>query len=95
LDNTPNNSTFESSIDFQKFLTKEQLLNQQIQTNKPSTDQHWEFKDTLAPTNTRKVSIPLANSWFGNSYVGLAVKLPIFAPDKSINLSKQLKNNSR
>jgi hypothetical protein len=32
LDNTPNNSTFESSIDFQKFLTKEQLLNQQIQT---------------------------------------------------------------
>jgi hypothetical protein len=58
LDNTPNNSTFESSIDFQKFLTKEQLLNQQIQTDKPSTDQHWEFKDTLAPTNTRKVSIP-------------------------------------
>jgi hypothetical protein len=47
LDNTPNNSTFESSIDFQKFLTKEQLLNQQIQTTNPvptnigSSRIHW------------------------------------------------------
>ncbi len=91
LNNTPNNTTFESSIDFQKFLTKEQLLNQQIQTEQT------QYRPTLgvqgfigANQYTQSINPFLANSWFGNSYVGLAVKLPIFAPDKSINLSKQL-----
>ena len=83
----------ESLAEYQKLSLEEQLLTQQINTQKrkyiPSIGLTGylganQFSDSFDPF--------LEDSWFGNSYVGLSIKLPIFMPNESINAVGQLEN---
>lgn len=86
-----NEIQFESLPEFQRLKIKEQLFNQQIKTERTKYNPTIGFQGFLGANQFSQSFDPfLSNSWFGNSYVGLAVKLPIFSPEKSINGVKQL-----
>lgn len=85
--------TIENLPDFQKLSARENLINQQIRTEKTKYSPTVGFQGYLGANQFSQDFAPFkSNSWFGNSYVGLAVKLPIFSPDKSINADKQLQS---
>lgn len=82
---------FDSLPEIQRLKSKEQLINQQIKTERTKYSPTIGFQGFLGANQFSQTFDPfLANSWFGNSYVGLSIKLPIFSPDKSINGEKQL-----
>jgi outer membrane protein len=82
---------FESIPEFQRLGIKEQLVKQQIKTERIKYHPTIGFQGFLGANQFSQTFNPfLSNSWFGNSYVGLAVKLPIFSPEKSINGGEQL-----
>jgi outer membrane protein TolC len=81
----------DSIPDFQRLKTREQLINQQIKTERTKYSPTIGFQGFLGANQFSQTFNPvLANSWFGNSYVGLSFRLPIFSPDKAINGGKQL-----
>lgn len=93
LDQTTNQGEiqFESLPEFQRLMIKEQLVNQQIKTERTKYNPTIGFQGFLGANQFSQSFNPfLSNSWFGNSYIGLAVKLPIFSLEKPINGSKQL-----
>lgn len=82
---------FDSLPEMQRLKSKELLINQQIKTERTKYAPTVGFQGFLGANQFSQTFDPfLANSWFGNSYVGLSIKLPIFSPDKSINGEKQL-----
>ncbi|MGD1842957.1 MAG: TolC family protein [Thermonemataceae bacterium] len=90
--NTNVNFQTESSFDYQKLLRQEKLLNQQIKTERTKYLPRVGFQGFLGANQFSQVFNPwLNNTWFGNSYVGLALELSLFSPDKSINAEKQLR----
>ena len=82
---------FDSLPEMQQLKSKELLINQQIKTERTKYSPTIGLQGFLGANQFSQTFDPfLANSWFGNSYVGLSIKLPIFSPDKSINGEKQL-----
>lgn len=82
----------ESTVDFQRLLLEENLINQQIKTDRKKYSPTIGLQGFLGANQFSQDFAPfLTNSWFGNSYVGLSVKLPVFAADQSFNSDKQLK----
>ncbi|MEA5141096.1 TolC family protein [Arcicella rigui] len=83
----------ENSMEFQKLLSKETLITQQIKTEKAKYMPTVGLQSFVGANQFSQGFTPFKrDSWFGNSYVGLSVKLSIFSPDKSINADKQKKN---
>jgi len=71
---------------------KEQTINQQIKTERTKYLPTVGLQGFLGVNQfTQSFNPVLANSWFGSSYIGLSIKLPLFSPDKSINGEKQLR----
>lgn len=82
----------ESTVDFQRLLLEEKLINQQIKTERKKYTPTIGLQGFIGANQFSQTFDPfLANSWYGSSYVGLSVKMPVFATDKSINADKQLK----
>lgn len=89
--NYQNPIQIDSVVDFKKLLVQEQLINQQIRTERTKYSPSIGFQGFLGANQFSQTFDPfLTNSWFGNSYLGLSIKLPIFSPDKSINGGNQL-----
>ncbi len=83
----------DATPEYQKLLLRKQLITQQIKTEKTKYTPSVSFQGFLGANQFSQDFVPFQrSSWFGNSYVGLFVKLPIFSPDKSINGTKQLQN---
>lgn len=93
--------SFDSVPELRRLKIKEQLLQQQIKTERAKYLPTIGIQGYLGANQFSQTFDPfLDNSWFGNCYVGLSVKLPLFSPDKSINGGKQLQtqlliNNSQ
>lgn len=93
---------FEESVDvpelkkqvsFRELETRKNLLLQQIKTEKTKYSPTIGFQGFLGANHFSMDFAPFAaNTWFGNSYIGLFFSLPVFSPDKSYNKTKQLKN---
>jgi outer membrane protein TolC len=85
------NVQFESIPEFQRLKAKDILINQQINTERTKYAPTFGFQGFLGSNQFSQTFDPfLSNSWFGNSYLGLSIKLPILSADKSINGEKQL-----
>lgn len=81
----------DSISEYQKFATRELLLQQQMKTERKKYTPTLGLQGYLGANQFSNSFDPfLGNSWFGNSYVGVSVRLPLFQTDKSANASKQL-----
>lgn len=81
----------ESAVDFQRLLFEEELINQKIKTDRKKYTPVIGLDGFIGANQFSQQFDPfLANSWYGISYVGLSVKMPIFGTDKSYNADKQL-----
>jgi outer membrane protein TolC len=82
---------FDSLPGYQNFQAQDLLLQQKILTEKAKRNPTLGFQGFLAANQFSQQLNPFqANSWFGSSYVGLSVKLPLLATDRSINGGQQL-----
>lgn len=81
---------FESFPNFQKLTTKELLINQQIKTERTKYSPTISFQGYLGANQFSNTFNPFLNNYFGNSYLGISLKVPIFPTDKSVTISKQL-----
>lgn len=87
---------YDSIADFQKLKVRELLINQQIKTELLKYTPTVGFQGFLGANQFSKTFEPfLSNSWFGSSYIGLSVKLPILSSEKSINGGKQLRTQAQ
>lgn len=92
-DQAQNELPIDNLTDFQKLLAKENLINQQIKTEKTKYGPTIGFQGFLGANNFSQNFEPFkSNSWFGNSYIGLSMKLSVFSPEKAINAGRQLQN---
>ncbi len=82
---------FDSFPNFQKLKTKELLINQQITTERSKYSPIISFQGYLGANQFSNSFNPFLNNYFGNSYLGLSIKVPIFPTDKSLTVEKQLK----
>lgn len=81
----------ESVEAYQILSVKESLIRQQIKTERAKYVPTIGLQGFLGANQFTQTFDPvLSNSWFGNSYIGLALKLPVWSPDKSVNSGKQL-----
>lgn len=86
------NISFDSIPDYQRLKAKEKIIFQQIKTDRAKYSPSIGLQGFIGANQFSQTFDPfLANSWFGSSYVGLSLKLPIFSPDQSINGEKQLR----
>jgi outer membrane protein len=90
--NTVAQVQIDSVPEYQKLVFRQQLLGQQIKTEGKKYTPSVGLQGFLGANQFSQEFVPFqSSSWFGSSYVGIFIKLPIFSPDKSINGAKQLK----
>ncbi len=81
----------DSLTEFKTLSIRENLLRQQIMTEKTKYIPVLGAEGFLGANQfSNKFNPAMNNSWFGNSYIGLSIKLPLFTPTQSINAQKQL-----
>lgn len=82
---------FDSIPDFQNLTTQELLINQQIKTERAKFIPTIGFEGFLGAAQFTETFDPFqSDAWFGSSYVGVTVRLPIFSPEKSVNGASRL-----
>jgi outer membrane protein TolC len=85
------NVPFDSLVAFQQITLRQKLLRQQMVSEKAKQQPTLGFQGFLGANQyTPKLNPVQANSWFGNSYIGFSVALPILLKDKATNNKKQL-----
>ena len=85
------NVILDSLPEYEKLNIREKLVKQQIKTERNKLTPSIGFSGFIGANQYSQTLEPFKdNSWFGNSYIGLSVKLPVFSAEKSINGGKQL-----
>jgi outer membrane protein TolC len=92
LSNTRDTSLkLEEMPEYQALHFKEKILRQQIKTEKNKYTPTLGLEAFIGANQFSNSFDPfLENSWYGSSYVGLALRLPIFSPDRAVNGGKQI-----
>ncbi len=75
---------------------KEELLNQQIRSERNKYVPQIGFEGFLGANQYAQTFDPfLANSWYGNSYLGISVKMPLMPGESKSSKVKQLKEQTK
>jgi len=86
-----NKIQIESLLEFQEIQTNQQLIKQQIETEKLKYIPKIGLQGYVGGNQFSNSFTPFQNDlWFGNSYVGISVKMNIFSPSESVHLKQQL-----
>lgn len=86
----------DSTAKMQELLWKEQLLSQQIKSERNKYVPVLGFEGFIGANQYSQTFDPfLANSWYGNSYVGLSLKMPLLSGESTSSKVKQLKEQSK
>lgn len=81
----------DSLADYRKLLIDEKLREREMRTARRKYSPTIGLQGFLDGNQFTQQFDPFANgTWFGNSYVGLAIALPIFKPESTVNEGKQL-----
>lgn len=85
------NVRFDSLVAFQQITLRQKLLQQQMVSEKAKQQPTLRFQGFLGANQYTQTLNPVqANSWFGTSYIGFSIGLPILLKDKATNNKKQL-----
>lgn len=85
----------DSVPEYQRFALEVKVIDQQLRTDRRKYVPTVGVQGFVGASQFSQQFDPfLQNSWFGNSYIGLSARLPLFATDKSINANRQLKTQS-
>jgi outer membrane protein TolC len=96
LDSFINNLTSDSVARIRELTLKENLLNQQIRSERNKYVPQIGLEGFLGANQYSQTFDPfLANSWYGSSYLGISLKMPLMPGESTSSKVKQLKEQTK
>lgn len=96
LDRFTTRRATDSIARIRELTLKENLLNQQIRSERNKYVPQIGFEGFLGANQYSQTFDPfLANSWYGNSYLGLSLKMPLIPGESTSSKVKQLKEQTK
>ena len=96
LDRYTTRRVVDSIARIRELTLKEELLNQQIRSERNKYVPQVGFEGFLGANQYAQTFDPfLANSWYGNSYLGISLKMPLMPGESTSSKVKQLKEQTK